>query len=225
MRYSETNYLLPHLKRVIDKLDIDVVIDVGANTGQTVDELRSLGFDGHIVSFEPTPHLFAELVVKYAEDPFWHGHQLALGSTAGELTLNRYREESLNSFLSPSDFGAQRFKTMSEPVVGTTTVRVAALDDLRSELPVGRTLLKIDTQGFDMEVLAGASEFLDETLAILTEVPVNPIYEGMPVMSEVFAWMERHGFQLSGLFPVTRDRQRLRLIEGNCMFIRSSAAE
>ena len=82
MRYSESNYLTPHLTKAINTFQIDTVIDVGANLGQTVDELRASGFDGKIVSFEPTPGLFRALVAKHGSDPGWTGHQLALGSRA-----------------------------------------------------------------------------------------------------------------------------------------------
>lgn len=224
LRYSESNYLEPHLKRVLTALGIEVAVDVGANIGQTVDELRRTGFDGHIVSFEPTPGLFEALSSRFANDTKWTGHQLALGSEPGELTLHRYREESLNSFLSPTEFGASRFRTMAEPPIGEVIVPVARLDDVWDDLiPDGRTFLKIDTQGFDVEVLKGATASIGGVVAVLTEVPINAIYEGMPTMSQVFTLMEDLGFQLSGLFPITRDRQRVRMIEGNCMFIRSDA--
>jgi FkbM family methyltransferase len=222
LRYSQSNYLAPHLKRILKAFDIEVAIDVGANKGQTVRELRKLGFTGRIVSFEPTPELYRELKRTLAQDPKWTGHQLALGASPGRLTLHRYREESLNSFLTPTAFGAQRFRPMAESPIGEVTVPVERLDDVWSEMiPAGRTLLKIDTQGFDLEVLRGASKHIAGVAAVLTEVPVNPIYKGMPTMNEVFQTMETLGFQLSGLFPVTRDRKLVRMIEANCMFIRS----
>lgn len=225
-RYSTSNDFEPYLRNLLRALGIEVVIDVGANQGQTVEELRELGFTGSIVSFEPTPHLHDALVQRFSGDPRWTGHQLALGAEAGSLTLNRFGpEESLNSFLTPTAFGAERFKNLREPV-GTVDVPVTTLDAIWDELiPSGRTFLKVDTQGFDVEVLKGGSASLEHVLALVTEVPINPIYEGMPTMREVFALLDDLGFQLSGLYPVTRDKRGVRMIEANCVFVRGDALD
>ena len=224
MRYSESNYLTPHLTKAINTFQIDTVIDVGANLGQTVDELRASGFDGKIVSFEPTPGLFRALVAKHGSDPGWTGHQLALGSEPGQMLLRRYSSEDFNSFLTPSDYGAERFGTLGEGVVREEAVTIARLDDVWCDLiPSGRVLLKIDTQGFDLEVIAGAAASLKHVFAVLTEVPIAPIYEGMPRMVDVLTKMESHGFQLSGLFPISLATDQTRLVEANCVFLRALA--
>ena len=221
LRNSESNYFHPHLARVLNRLHIKVVVDVGANDGRTVDELREMGFDGHIVSYEPTPALFARLHERFASDPSWSGHQVAVGSAAGTLPLNTYSADVFNSFLRPSRFGASRFRPLAGDVLETIDVPVVRLDDVWDiHVPAGRTLLKIDTQGFDLEVLRGAVACLSSIDAVLTEMPVNAIYEGAPAMSETFAFMERAGFELSGLFPVARDAQGLRLVEVNGVFFR-----
>lgn len=223
MRYSESNFLMPHIKRLIETMSIEVVVDVGANTGQTITELRHMGFDGKIVSFEPTPHLFSGLQDQFGKDPKWSGHQLALGREPGEMVLHRYQEESMNSFLLPSQLGIDRFRTLAADPIGEVTVPVERLDSVWADLiPSGRTFLKVDTQGFDMEVLNGATGCLDSVVAVLTEVPINQIYEGMPSVLDVLSFMDEHGFQLSGLFPVKRTKDKVRLVEADCMFVRTA---
>lgn len=226
MRYSESNYLMPHIRRTLEVLGIEVALDIGANTGQTVRELRGLGFEGQIVSFEPTPHLFAGLQADFGGDRRWHGHQWALGSEPGELVLHRYREESMNSFLLPSDVGAERFRTLRADPIGEERVEVQRLDDIWDEVvPSGRVFMKVDTQGFDLEVLKGAESSLERVDAILTEVPFNQIYEGMHSARTIFEFMDDHGFELTGLYPVKRTLDKARLIEADCMFVRSSRFE
>ena len=224
MRYSDSNYLGPYLRRVIEGLAIDTVLDVGANTGQTVVELRELGFSGSIISFEPTQLLFAGLVERFASDPAWTGHRIALGDHVGEMTLHRYEMEDMNSFLAPTEFGSQRFRSLAAPLIADETVPITRLDEVWADfVPPGRTLLKIDTQGYDLEVIKGAAQSMESVDAVLTEVPVNHIYDGMPNVVEVFSKMEKLGFQLSGIFPISRDLAGLRMIEGNCMFVRTDA--
>ena len=84
-------------------------------------------------------------------------------------------------------------------------------------------LLKVDTQGFDLEVLRGAAGCLDHIDVVMTELPVNAIYEGAPTPSELFSLMENAGFELFGLFPLSRDRSRVRLVEADCVFLRSGS--
>ena len=178
------------------------------------------------MSFEPTPHLFAGLQAEFGADRKWHGHQWALGSEPGELVLHRYREESMNSFLLPSEVGIERFRTLRADPIGEERVEVKRLDDIWDEVvPSGRVFMKVDTQGFDLEVLKGAEGSLGKVDAILTEVPFNRIYEGMPAARTIFEFMDDHGFELAGLFPVKRTLEKVRLIEADCMFVRSSRFE
>jgi len=79
-------------------------------------------------------------------------------------------------------------------------------------------LLKIDTQGYDLEVLKGARQSLSSISAVQTELACQKIYRGMPGYIDVLKVLDRHGFQLSGVFPVSADTA-LRIIEADCVLI------
>ena len=98
----------------------------------------------------------------------------------------------------------------------------ARLDDLFDDLVPARAnvFLKIDTQGWDLEVLRGAASSLSKIAALQSEVSVQPIYEGMPTMQDALEYLERVGFAVSGLFPVTLDQQ-LRVVEFDCIAVRA----
>jgi hypothetical protein len=81
-----------------------------------------------------------------------------------------------------------------------------------------RPYLKLDTQGFDMEVLRGGSECLSTVRALQTEASVIGIYKGMPTYMETISYLNERGFHLSGLYPVGRDSS-LRLVEFDCVMI------
>jgi hypothetical protein len=83
----------------------------------------------------------------------------------------------------------------------------------------GRALLKIDTQGFDLDVLEGASGILDGIAAIQVEVSLQPIYDGTAGSHETLEALTDRGFGLSGVFPVSADGD-LRLIEVDCVAVR-----
>ena len=222
MRDSESNYLTPHLRRLFAVLAIDCVLDVGANTGQFVERLRrDVGYRGHIASFEPAPAAYEQLARRCATDVRWRGFSYALGREKGTAELNLFTpDSSLNSLLPPSAFGSDRFAALQlQP--RRQQVEVRRLDDVFGEAvgpllePV--TFLKLDTQGFDLEVLHGASAVLDRVAAVVTELPVVPIYEGMPSLVDALGHLRDLGFEITGMFPVTRDLDRLGAVEFDCV--------
>jgi len=222
MRDSESNYLTPHLRRLFTVLSIDCVLDVGANTGQFVDRLRhDLGYRGHIASFEPAPVSYEQLARDHARDPRWRGFRCALGRERGTAELNLFTpDSSLNSLLGPTSFGSDRFAALRlEP--RKERVEVRRLDEVFAEavrpLVEPATFLKLDTQGFDLEVLHGASGVLHNVVALVAELPVVPIYEGMPSLVEGLGQLQDLGFEVTGMFPVTRDRDRLGAVEFDCV--------
>ena len=230
MRASESNYLTPHLRRLFAVLAVDCVLDVGANTGQFVDRLRrDLGYRGPIASFEPAPASYEQLARRFATDVRWRGFCCALGREPGTAELNLFTpDSSLNSLLGPSAFGSDRFAALRlQP--RKEQVEVRRLDDVFDEAvrplvhPV--TFLKLDTQGFDLEVLHGASGVLDRVAALVTELPVVPIYEGMPSLVDGLGHLQDLGFEITGMFPVTRDRDGLGAVEFDCVLRARSTRE
>ena len=230
MRDSESNYLTPHLRRLFAVLAVDCVLDVGANTGQFVDRLRrDLGYRGHVSSFEPAPAAYSQMARRFATDTRWRGFCCALGREQGTAELNLFTpDSSLNSLLGPSVFGSDRFAALRlEP--RRERVEVRRLDDVFDEAvrplldPV--TFLKLDTQGFDLEVLHGAGGVLRHVAALVTELPVVPIYEGMPSLVDALGHLQDLGFEITGMFPVTRDRDRLGAVEFDCVLRARSTRE
>jgi hypothetical protein len=71
------------LKRLLARLEVDCVLDVGANLGQYAVELRMIGFKGLVISFEPTPSLHAQIANWSKSHPNWKTMDVALGRTAG----------------------------------------------------------------------------------------------------------------------------------------------
>jgi hypothetical protein len=133
----------------------------------------------------------------------------------------------LNSFLEPRTDGVPGYWSADE-VTGTEQVRIRVLDDifqgLREEHGFDRPYLKLDTQGFDMEVLKGATQSLSEFRALQTEASIKPLYQGMPDYREVVEYLSSAGFDLSAMFPVSHD-DALRLIEFDCVMVNRSHAD
>jgi hypothetical protein len=97
------------------------------------------------------------------------------------------------------------------------------LPALRERLGFERPYLKLDTQGFDIEVLQGSRDSLGAVRALQTEASVIGIYKGMPGYVEIIRYLDEHGFDITGFYPVSRDSS-LRLVEFDCVMINRAAA-
>jgi len=201
---------------------VDAVVDVGANEGLFAKRLRDDGFSGRIVSFEPLSSAFALLASASADDPNWECVQLALGATTGEATLNVARNLASSSFL-PMDSGLPE----AEPrlaYVGKEECSLSTLDVLAPDLfqPEERLYLKLDVQGFELEVLRGAEATLARVLALDVELSQTLLYQGAPLMDEVVAYLAERDYVLLGTEPAYIHPRTGETLQLNGLFVRNS---
>lgn len=182
----------PGLWDFLDTRKVDLVIDVGANAGQFAREIRSMGYRGRIHSFEPLAAAFAELEGHAARDPLWDVSNVGVGSRAGKLEINIARNSVFSSFRPLSGL-AGKFDPDSE-TVETLKVPVVTLDRMLAEDKAKSIFVKIDTQGFEQEVLAGAKKSLKRAVGVQLELPVDHLYEGVWSFNEALAAMDAYGF-------------------------------
>ena len=216
--------LMPHLKMLLPRYRIDTVIDVGANVGQFASAVRGLSPNVYIHSVEPNPDVYKTLEAQAASDKRWLTYECALGRSRGKVILNVTAASDFSSCLSVNEFGTKRFNEGVE-ITGAVEVDLKTLDEMVDGIPPEvagtRLLLKLDTQGFDMEVLLGAVEALKNVQVIITEASLQPIYAGAKLFPEVLEFMATNGFTLSGFFPVSRS-ENLAIIESDCVFVRNA---
>ena len=209
------------LINAINHYRIDLVLDVGANVGQFGKELRSGGYSGELHSFEPVSSTFKQLEETSKNDQNWFCHHVALGATPGDREINIMKSSDLSSFSEPSEFGQKRYKKLR--VEGTESVTVSTVSDFLRDhrLTKRRTLLKMDTQGHDLEVIQGAKEALGSIIAIQSEISISPLYSGMPSYLESLKSYEELGYSIAGLHPVNKCED-LSIIEMDCLVVSRS---
>lgn len=217
--------LARHLTVFLKRYDIQAVLDVGANKGGYGNFLRQqAGYQGKILSFEPVKKNFEVLQKQAENDPLWHLFNYALGNEESEKKINVMKSDDFSSFLTPTHDVIDDYVDYNV-LDYVETVEIKKLDNVFNSLSVKHDLsnihLKMDTQGFDLEVLAGANDSLKQISSLQSEVSVNRIYEGMPDYLESIAKLTDHGFELSGLFAVNVDKS-LRVVEFDCVMINSS---
>ena len=222
-RYHPSSSQHCAVQLLLRRLQIDLVLDVGANTGQTGEELFGSGFTGRVVSFEPLAAAHAELVRKAALQPRWTAHpRAAVGAAPGEVTIN-VAANSVSSSVLPM-LQSHLDAAAGSETVGSEAVSVIRLDDVAAGYLQGSkaAMLKIDTQGFEWEVLDGAVQTLGKVAAVQLELSLVPLYGGQRLWRDYVDRMERLDFQLYFAYPAFTDTHTGQTLQWDAMFVRKS---
>lgn len=200
---------------------IDCVLDVGANTGQYGQALRDFGYRGRIVSFEPLGSAFDELARRSSDDPLWDCTQLALGAEEAVSTLHVSAYGGVSSSLRPM-LDRHREAAPYADIVGQQDVQVRRLDDVwRDHADDGsRIFLKVDVQGFEDRVLAGATNLLVSVIGVQAELSFVALYEGAPDWRDIVALLESYGLRTTGIDPEWTDPATGHVLQANGTFFR-----
>lgn len=210
------------LSKILSIGQIDTVLDVGANIGQFAKSLREVGYAGRIISFEPQSAAFARLSASAASDPLWDvAPRCAVGAAAGELTMN-ISDNSVSSSALPI-LEKHMNSAPSSRYVSTETAPVIALDECDVVPKTGRLFLKIDTQGFEQQVLDGAPKLMERAVGVLTELSLAPLYEGQADFLAIFNQMRSAGFETWGINPGFANRETGQLLQADAIFFRTNA--
>ena len=206
------------LARTLHARGIDTVLDVGANVGQYAVLTRSAGFDGRIISCEPLGGAYGELSQRAARDDRWTALNTAVGAEPGTARIN-VSENSFSSSIRPMtdahlDTAPQSRVIATEEVPVTTVEQIVADHDVVPE----RTLLKIDTQGFEDEVLRGAGDLVGRVAAIQIELSFVELYAGQQLFDDLVARMGTAGYRIQQLEPGISDRDG-RMLQVDGLFV------
>jgi FkbM family methyltransferase len=139
-----------------------VLFDVGANDGEYLQTALSRTHrDLRAFSFEPQSASFDRLRAQFEGDPRIHLRQTAMGSQIGCVELFIGHGESTSSL----------HLSQASEIGRSETVQITTVDRVRTEEGVGVIdLLKIDTEGHEMDVLLGATESLREDRVFAIQV-------------------------------------------------------
>jgi FkbM family methyltransferase len=217
-RYLPDRHPDAQLSQLMKAYDTGLVLDVGANEGQYAMDLRSNGYHGKIVSFEPLSSAYGQLQKAASRDTLWQSVNSALGSAPGTGTINIAGNSTSSSLLGMLPAHEQAAPT--SVYVDTETIQVDTLDRVLPLLDswIGSVWLKIDTQGYEAEVLKGALNSLGRIECIQLEMSLISLYEGAESFETILSWMLDHKFRLVGLQPEFTDMKSGEMLQVNGIF-------
>jgi FkbM family methyltransferase len=150
-------------------------------------------------------------------------HESALGQARGEMTMNISARDDSSSLLPISRAQIDNFPGTG--AIATRAVRVGPLSDFVQPSALGeRNLLKIDVQGFELEVLKSAETLLPQFDWVYAECSFVPLYEGQALAAEIIGWLDARGFRLTGQFNPAQARADGALLQADLLFENSKRA-
>ena len=208
---------------VLNSLDtVETVVDIGANRGQFSLLARHFFPFAKVFSFEPLPNPVQSFRQLFAHDRFVRLYNVAIGPIKSESLMHISSREDSSSLLPIGDLQAKLFLNTGE--VDTAHVTVAPLycflnlDDF-----VGISLLKIDVQGYELEVLHGCESLIERFTYIYCECSFVELYLGQHLFSSVSCWLANKGFLIKGVYNVHYDLDGL-AIQADFLFARRIAS-
>jgi FkbM family methyltransferase len=213
-----------HLQKLLPHYDVDCIFDVGANYGQYAHMVRHRAkFNGLIISFEPIPHAAAALREKAASDPKWIIEEEALAAHDGKQAFNLMRASEFSSLSAPRHDEVDIFRDwnrVAESIIVKTETLTNAYHRLKKVYNFQRPFLKLDTQGYDLEIVTHAQDVIKEFIGLQSELAVKKIYATSTDFREALTIYEQCGFALSAFVPNNAGHFP-QLIETDCIMVRA----
>ena len=203
------------------------VFDVGANVGQSVLKYRETFPTARIHSFEPLPKAFRQLHILAEKDGNTVANRLALDASIGkrEFLSNRggaNQTSCFSSFLPPAAGVEHSFPAHAFELDQVIEVETSTLDSYCAANSVDTIdVLKMDTQGTELDVLRGAVKQLERgaILVVYIEVTFAPVYDGGALYHDVAAFLDKHGMDLFRIHYLNYGTAG-RIIGGDAIFVR-----
>ena len=217
-RFIESEVI--QLSKQLNQRGINIVLDIGANEGQFASALFLAGYKGKIISFDPLSDVHKKLKNNAASNPNWVvAEATAIGSEDGFTEINVSK-----NLVSSSILDIRKEHTEAAPqsrYYKKERVPLMTLDTYAKRAELKNIFLKIDTQGFEMQVLKGAESLLQSTNGLLLEMSIAPLYEGQADFMDIIQFAKVRGFELWSIEPGFANQKTGRLLQFDATFFRA----
>ncbi len=216
-----TFFPMGRLMKLFQTHGINLLLDIGANSGQFAMNIQIYGYKGRIVSFEPVRSAYDELSKNAARQPGWTAVRIGIGDESGEMDIN-----VSGAFTLASSFAAMCPKHLEvAPNTAYTSqerVVVRSVDDIFNDYcgDGDRVFMKVDTQGYEAKVIRGSERSLPRIAGVQLELSLEPLYEGEVLVHEMIGSMLNKGYRLVNIEEGMSDPLTGHLLQCDCVFFR-----
>jgi len=201
-RFQPSTSFEAQIVNAMKKVKIDVLFDIGANTGEFSSAIREKGYSGKIVSFEPLTSAIKKLIQLASKDVNWLVHdRTAIGDRKGLVDINISKNSYSSSILPMlnlhlnSEFNSRYIGTEKTPIITLDSVADKYLNKSSN------CFIKIDTQGYEERVLKGCKKMLSKNCisAVEVEIVFSDIYAKINNISDLEKFLVPNNFRLAGI--------------------------
>ncbi len=197
-------------------LIIDFIVDVGANRGQFALISRKTFPQAKIHSFEPLEEPAQIFKKIFSNDRDVTLYPFAIGREKTTATIHITRDDDSSSLLPITKTQSSMFPVATEKETRQVTVLPLSQALGATSIPLA-SLLKIDVQGFELEVLKGCEDLLNKYSHLYIECSFIEVYEGQALAHQIIAWLEQRNFILNGIYNMDYEKKG-RAIQGDFLF-------
>ena len=221
IKISKNKKSLDIISELISLYNIDLVLDVGANVGQFAKEVRKNDYKKEIISFEPIANTHKKLLENSYNDNKWEIYErCCLGEFDGTTDINISSYSPSSSIL---DFTKMHIDAkQSATMIDKENVKIIKLDTIAKTLnsKSKNILLKLDTQGYEGQILEGAKEFLKEVDIVFCEMSICEVYKGQSLFKDIIAMLEKYDFKIASLENGFFNNKSKQLLQIDGIFIK-----
>lgn len=203
------------------KLNVTTIYDIGANVGDTVSIFHRMFPNSTIHAFEPNPDIFDKLKINSSSLSNVILNNVGIGDKSGSLTLNRHKNSGATSFKDPNTITNP---TYNNKIIDKIEVPVLTLDHyIQSSNTIDIDILKIDVEGFEMEVLKGISEdkLQNNVKVIMIEANLIEKMLGQGLIEDIIYFLRKNKFTLYNIYTQQESHNR-QLYIVNLLFTNNS---
>jgi len=216
--YSERKIRSGHYKW-LQEMGIKTVFDIGANEGQFIEIILRLIPQVRVYSFEPLKELFLKLSERFKSDTSVKLFNLAIGNGNGIVKF--YKNDFLpsSSLLEIATLHTDAFPHTKN--VNAVEVEMKTLDELITKCEIReKVLLKVDVQGYEIHVLEGGKQFINNVDIIIVETSYYELYKGQPLFEEIYLFLKKRGFKYFGNLEQIYDTRDGKILQSDSVFIK-----
>jgi FkbM family methyltransferase len=181
--------------RILAGLQLQTIVDVGANRGQFALCVRRLYPQAQIFSFEPLSKPARRWARNFAADPRARLFNKAIAAQAGSAIMHVSRWDVSSSLLPFAQAQHDNFPLTEE--ASREEVQTATLEECIDAAAIGDpALLKLDVQGYELTALQGCGALLDKFKYVYVEASFIELYVGQALATEVVSFLFGRGFRL-----------------------------
>ena len=207
------------LVKTINFYEINLVIDIGASTGEYAKMLRRFGYDKYIFSVEPVSKSFKILNENCSSDKKWSSKQYIISKqNKNKIKINVSKDFDNSSILNSTELHLKNHK--GAEFFYTEEIDSKSLDQLLNEdIDIQKNMmLKIDTQGTESDILESGDASLDKFKLIQVELSIQKLYSNQKLWTEVVQFMKEKGFDVWNIIPGYKQKDKGQLYQFDAIF-------